>query len=92
MKRFIVLCLATLLLLSVLVGCDSGDAIDTSELEHLSRYEMPEASFWRDADGKYYIYIKYILLYPQYYHIKQLHLILYLQKRKTSPKSTPLYF
>lgn len=58
MKRFVALCLAALVLLSVLVGCDSGDAIDTSELEHLSRYEMPEASFWRDADGKYYIYIK----------------------------------
>ena len=34
------------------------DTLDTSELEYLSQYEMPEASFWRDNTGEYYIYIK----------------------------------
>ena len=34
------------------------EIVEPTELEYIYHYEIPDASFWRDKEGEYYIYIK----------------------------------
>ena len=64
MKRFVVLCLASLLLLSAFCGCESAESeteIRDSQLGRLKPFpinNMTNASIWQDEKGELYLYIE----------------------------------